>query len=80
MTKLLSVTQLKNILQVAAGKVGYGVAFSAVLLCRAQGKPLKILASIFQHSPLVFISKKDSEIFSPYEMKGKNSFLSARTQ
>lgn len=47
-----------NILQVAEGKVGYGVAVSVVLLYRAQGKPLKILASIFQHSPLVFTSKK----------------------
>lgn len=60
-----------NILQVADGEAEYGVADSAVLLYRAQGKPLKILASIFQHSPLVFIAKKDSGIFSPYEMKGK---------
>lgn len=60
-----------NILQVAEGAAEYGVADSAVLLYRAQGKPLKILASIFQHSPLVFISKKESGIFSPYEMKGK---------
>ena len=60
-----------NILQVADGDVEYGVADSAVLLYRAQGKPLKILASIFQHSPLVFIARKDSGIFSPLEMKGK---------
>ncbi|MEA2072523.1 MAG: ABC transporter substrate-binding protein, partial [Campylobacterota bacterium] len=38
---------------------------------RAKRKPVKIIASIFQHSPLVFISKKDSGIYSPYEMKGK---------
>lgn len=60
-----------NILQVAEGKAEYGVADSAVLLYRAQGKPIKILASIFQHSPLVFISKKQSGIVSPLEMKGK---------
>lgn len=60
-----------NILQVVDGDTEYGVADSAVLLYRAQGKPLKILASIFQHSPLIFISKKDSGIFSPYEMQGK---------
>ena len=56
-----------NILQVADGDVEYGVADSAVLLYRAQGKPLKILASIFQHSPLVFIARKDSGIFGCYE-------------
>ena len=60
-----------NIIQVVDGEAEYGVADSAVLLYRAQGKPIKILASIFQHSPLVFISRKDSGIFSPYEMKGK---------
>tara|TARA_R110002111_G_scaffold167824_5_gene233644 strand:- start:458 stop:2401 length:1944 start_codon:yes stop_codon:yes gene_type:complete len=60
-----------NIVQVLDGEAEYGVADSAVLLYRAQGKPLKILASIFQHSPLIFISKKESGIFSPYEMRGK---------
>ncbi len=60
-----------NILQVTEGNAEYGVADSAVLLYRAQGKPLKILASVFQHSPLVFIAKKSSGIFSPYEMKRK---------
>tara|TARA_R110002049_G_scaffold144478_3_gene306744 strand:+ start:8907 stop:10832 length:1926 start_codon:yes stop_codon:yes gene_type:complete len=60
-----------NILQVVDGEAEYGVADSAVLLYRAKGKPVKILASIFQHSPLVFISKKESGIFSPYEMQGK---------
>jgi len=60
-----------NLMQVAEGEAEYGISDSAVLLYRAQGKPLKILASIFQHSPLVFIARKDSLIFSPFEMKGK---------
>ncbi len=63
--------QKNNIQQIVDGNAEYGVADSAVLLYRAQGKPLKLLASIFQHNPLVFIAKKDSGIVSPMEMKGK---------
>ncbi|MCX6075010.1 MAG: diguanylate cyclase [Campylobacterales bacterium] len=60
-----------NIDQVVNGEVEYGVADSALLLYRAEGKPVQIMASIFQHSPLIFIAHKDSGIVSPYEMKGK---------
>lgn len=60
-----------NIEQVIKNEAQYGVADSAILLYRAKGKPVKIIASIFQHSPLVFISKKESGIYSPFEMKGR---------
>jgi diguanylate cyclase (GGDEF)-like protein/PAS domain S-box-containing protein len=60
-----------NIEQVVKGEAEYGVADSALLLYRAEGKPVQIMASIFQHSPLVFIAHKDSGIVSPFEMKGK---------
>jgi len=60
-----------NIEQVISGEADYGIADSAILLYRAKGKPVKIIASIFQHSPLVFISKKESGIYSPFEMKSK---------
>ena len=35
------------------------------------GKPVVVLASIFQHSPLVYLTLKNSGIVSPYELKGK---------
>ncbi len=60
-----------NIKQVLEGEAEYGVADSTILLYRANNKPVKILASIFQHSPLILIAKKSSNILSPYEMKGK---------
>ncbi|MEA1984012.1 MAG: ABC transporter substrate-binding protein, partial [Campylobacterota bacterium] len=60
-----------NIEQVVNSEAEYGVADSTLLLYRAKAKPVKLIAAIFQHSPLVFISKKDSGIYSPYEMKGK---------
>jgi diguanylate cyclase (GGDEF)-like protein/PAS domain S-box-containing protein len=63
--------QKNNIEQVVKGNAEYGIADSALLLYRAEGKPVQIMASIFQHSPLIFIAHKDSGIVSPFEMKGK---------
>jgi len=60
-----------NILQVINAEADYGISDSSILLYRAQGQPVKLLASIFQHSPLVLISHKDSGIISPFEMKNK---------
>ncbi len=60
-----------NIQQVIDSESEYGIADSTILLYRAKGESVKILASIFQHSPLVLIAKKSSNIVSPYEMRGK---------
>ncbi|MBN2826255.1 MAG: ABC transporter substrate-binding protein [Campylobacterales bacterium] len=60
-----------NIEQVINGEAHYGVADSAIVLYRAQGKPVRVIASIFQHSPIVYLSKRGSGIVSPYEMRGK---------
>lgn len=56
---------------VIKGKAEYGTADAGLLLYRAQGKPVVLLKQIFQHSPLIFIAKKESGIISPYEMIGK---------
>jgi len=60
-----------NILQVENGEVEYGIADSSILLYRAKGHHLKVIASIFQHNPLVLLTRRDSGILSPYELKGK---------
>ncbi len=60
-----------NIEQVIKGESEYGVADSVILRYRAEGNPVKVIAAIFQHNALVLISKKESGIVSPYEMKGK---------
>ena len=60
-----------NILQVVNGESEYGVADSVILRYRAEGHPVKVLATIFQHNAMVLMSKKESGIVSPYEMKGK---------
>ena len=47
---------------VAAGKAQYGVAGSDILLERIAGKPVVVLASVFQHSPCVLIAKNDGTV------------------
>jgi signal transduction histidine kinase/ActR/RegA family two-component response regulator len=61
-----------NILQVVDGEAEYGIADSVLLRYRAEGYDVKVIATIFQHNAMVLISKKESGIVSPYEMKGKS--------
>jgi len=62
---------VSNIEQVLNGEAQYGVAESGLLLERLKGKPVVMLASIFQHNPLVLLTLKQSGIVSPYELPGK---------
>lgn len=53
------------------GKADFGVADSSIVVQRLNNQPLVIASTIFQTSPLIFISKKDANITSPYDLKGK---------
>ncbi|MCK4840992.1 MAG: ABC transporter substrate-binding protein [Methylococcales bacterium] len=66
--------------QVISSQVDYGIEASGILLQYAKGKPVKALAAIFQHSPLIFISKQSSEITSPHEMINKRIMLDGANQ
>ena len=61
--------------EVLAGRADYGVACSELLLHRLHGKPLVALAAVFQHSAIVFLAKKDSEINTPQDMIGRRVML-----
>ncbi|WAJ71339.1 ABC transporter substrate-binding protein [Catenovulum adriaticum] len=50
----------------------FGVADSSIVLQYLQGQPFVILAAIFQHSPLVLLTRNEDNIYSPYELIGKN--------
>jgi len=62
------------------GDAEYGVADSGLVLARMQGAPVVLLSQIFQHSPLVFISKSDSNILSPYDMIGKRIMFDVESE
>jgi len=65
------IPKISNIEQVLKNESQYGVADTSLLQQRLIGKPVVVLASIFQHNPLVYLTLKKSGIVSPYELKGK---------
>lgn len=65
---------------VIKGKANYGVSNSEILLARLNKKPIVLLAPIFQHSPLVFISRKTKNIFTPQDMVGKKIKFTKKTR
>ena len=56
--------------EVLSGRAEYGVEMSEILLERNKGKPLVVLAAIFQHSPQIFLMRADSGIDSPQDLIG----------
>lgn len=53
------------------GRADFGITGSSILLARSQNKKVVVLASIFQHSPFVFIVPQNSGITSLRELKEK---------
>lgn len=67
--KLIEASPETNpITEVTSGKADYGVANSELLLHRLQGSPVTALAVIIQHSPLVLLTLKKSNILSPQDL------------
>jgi diguanylate cyclase (GGDEF)-like protein/PAS domain S-box-containing protein len=56
---------------VLSGDAQYGIADSSLVLSRMRGLPVVALAAIFQHSPMVLLTKQSSDIINPLELKGK---------
>ncbi|MBV1920292.1 MAG: ABC transporter substrate-binding protein, partial [Pseudomonadales bacterium] len=57
--------------EVLSGRADYGVANSELMLYRMNGDPVTVLAAIIQHSPIVLMSLKSSNILSPQDLIGK---------
>jgi diguanylate cyclase (GGDEF)-like protein/PAS domain S-box-containing protein len=66
--------------EVLAGRAQYAEANSEVLYQRLQGKPLVALAAIFQHSPSILLTRKDSGISSLHDLIGKKVMLMNMTE
>ena len=64
-----------RIAPVLEGKAQYGVGDPSLLKLRMQGQPLVVLAQIFQHSPSVLITRRESGVFSPEELVGKKVMM-----
>lgn len=53
------------------GKAQYGIADSSIVVQRMRGRPVVIASTIFQASPLVFMSLAEENIRNPYDLAGK---------
>ncbi len=61
--------------EVAEGRADYGVARSELLLHRLHGDPLVALATIFQHSAIIFLARRDSGINNLHDMIGRSVMM-----
>ncbi len=57
--------------EVISGRAQYGVEMPELLIARNNGKPIVVLATIFQHSPQIILARADSGIKSPHNLIGK---------
>ncbi|MCF7955364.1 MAG: ABC transporter substrate-binding protein [Phycisphaerae bacterium] len=57
--------------EVVSGRAEYGVEMPELLIARNQGKPVVVLAVIFQHSPQIILARADSNIHSPQDLSGR---------
>ena len=53
------------------GVASYGIADSSIVVQRMEGKPVVIASTIYQASPLIFLSLADKAIKNPYDLSGK---------
>jgi len=61
--------------EVTSGRAQFGVGNSALLLARHEGKPVVVLAAIYQHSPLVLLARSAADISSVHDLRGKRVML-----
>jgi signal transduction histidine kinase/ABC-type nitrate/sulfonate/bicarbonate transport system substrate-binding protein len=56
---------------VLTGRDTFGISDASLFYLRLKGKPLVLVAALYQHSPLVLISLAEKNIVSPLELKDK---------
>lgn len=61
--------------RVVSGQADYGVGGSNLLLARSAGQPVVVLANIFQHSPLVLISRTNTPWQSIHDLAGRRIMI-----
>ncbi len=58
-------------------KIDYALGKSSLIVDKLEGKDIVILSAIYQNSPMVLISLKKSNIFSPKDLKNKNIMITS---
>ncbi len=61
--------------EVTTGRAHFGIGGSDLLLARAAGRPVVVLAAMLQHSPLVLLTLDRPDIRTPADLAGKRLML-----
>lgn len=59
-----------------SGRADFGVGMPALMIQRAKGAPIVVLAAIFQHSPEVLLALESSSVETPMDLVGKRLAIS----
>ncbi|HEU4952349.1 MAG TPA: ABC transporter substrate-binding protein, partial [Holophagaceae bacterium] len=62
---------LDPVREVLSGRAQFGIGDSDLLLARAKGAPLVVLAAVFQHSPYIILSRSNARLARPSDLVGK---------
>ena len=72
--------ELNPVDEVLAGRAHFGVGTSSLLLARHAGKPVVVLAVVFQHSPQVLIARQSRPLQSVHDLAGKPVMLEPQSE
>lgn len=62
------------------GSADYGISNSSLLVAKDKGKPVVIVAQIFQHSPATLATLRSSNISSPFDLIGKRIMADSKLE
>lgn len=62
--------------EILSGRSQYGVTNSEILLHKINGEALVVISAIFQHSPLVLLTRAEKDINHPQDLVGKRVKMS----
>lgn len=63
--------------EVVSGRADFATGNSSLLLARKDGKPVVVLANIFQHSPLVIVAAKRKPSETVHDLAGRRIMMEA---
>lgn len=63
---------------VVEGRAAFGIWNPELLVRRASGQKVVVLAAIYQHSPMVVLTRRDSGLATPQDLAGKRILFSPR--
>lgn len=68
-------TERSPLQQVLSGQADYSIGDAEIMVSRIAGQPVVALAAIFQHSPGILLSLKESNIQTPEDLIGKRIMM-----